>query len=409
MFDYLKAEIRKEINNFSVSDINDETAIKLRTIAKQAKKDRNFEKSIACQEMILDDVGIDNPNAFGQKITLLSEYDDCGYYNTKEALDLALNLLDELNLSHPGVVFPPVYIGAIKPLYCSNNKEHKELALQCAEKAFEIGKKLFNKNSNDESAKSTLVFSFRELLRIYFDQGKYQKAYDSFFTMPDEIFNAVDDIISCYIFIIELYGLSDIGTKHSDRALRNLKEMKDIPEANYILGIAYSEGFMVDQDLNIASKYFKTANNLAKSYRGTIGYTKYEFSVLSSISDDEIRRKAKAGNYHSKFYNAQYNAPQSKSANTPTPSSGSGGCYVATCVYGSYDCPEVWTLRRFRDNILEKHYLGRMFIKLYYAVSPKAVSLFGKYNWFHKIFKTPLDKLVKKLHENGVENTPYND
>ncbi|HIZ11888.1 MAG TPA: hypothetical protein IAA41_07325 [Candidatus Eubacterium faecavium] len=87
----------------------------------------------------------------------------------------------------------------------------------------------------------------------------------------------------------------------------------------------------------------------------------------------------------------------------------SGGCYVATCVYGSYDCPEVWTLRRFRDNILEKHHLGRLFIKFYYAVSPKAVSLFGKYNWFHKIFKTPLDKLVEKLNKNGVENTPYND
>ena len=26
--------------------------------------------------------------------------------------------------------------------------------------------------------------------------------------------------------------------------------------------------------------------------------------------------------------------------------SNSGGCYVATAVYGSYDCPEVWTLRR---------------------------------------------------------------
>ena len=26
-----------------------------------------------------------------------------------------------------------------------------------------------------------------------------------------------------------------------------------------------------------------------------------------------------------------------------------GACYVATAVYGSYDCPEVWTLRRFRD------------------------------------------------------------
>lgn len=29
-----------------------------------------------------------------------------------------------------------------------------------------------------------------------------------------------------------------------------------------------------------------------------------------------------------------------------------GGCYVATAVYGSYDCPQVWTLRRFRDNTL---------------------------------------------------------
>lgn len=63
------------------------------------------------------------------------------------------------------------------------------------------------------------------------------------------------------------------------------------------------------------------------------------------------------------------------------------GCYVATCVYGSYDCPEVWTLRRFRDNILEKHYLGRMFIKLYYAVSPKAVSLLANTTGFIKYSK----------------------
>ena len=29
------------------------------------------------------------------------------------------------------------------------------------------------------------------------------------------------------------------------------------------------------------------------------------------------------------------------------------GCYVATCVYGSYDCPQVWTLRRYRDDVLK--------------------------------------------------------
>lgn len=86
-----------------------------------------------------------------------------------------------------------------------------------------------------------------------------------------------------------------------------------------------------------------------------------------------------------------------------------GGCYVATCVYGSYDCPPVWTLRRFRDDILAYNVFGRLFIRFYYATSPTAVRLFGKQKWFHKLFKTPLDKFVKKLQENGVENTPYND
>ncbi|MGM9795661.1 MAG: TFIIB-type zinc finger domain-containing protein [Candidatus Aphodosoma sp.] len=41
-----------------------------------------------------------------------------------------------------------------------------------------------------------------------------------------------------------------------------------------------------------------------------------------------------------------------------------GACYIATCVYGSYNCPEVWTLRRFRDNTLYKTWYGRTFIKI---------------------------------------------
>ena len=33
---------------------------------------------------------------------------------------------------------------------------------------------------------------------------------------------------------------------------------------------------------------------------------------------------------------------------------------------GSYDCPEVWTLRRFRDNKLSQSFLGNLFIRFYY-------------------------------------------
>lgn len=85
------------------------------------------------------------------------------------------------------------------------------------------------------------------------------------------------------------------------------------------------------------------------------------------------------------------------------------GCYVATAVYGSYDCPEVWTLRRFRDNTLAVTWYGRAFIHTYYTISPTLVKWLGHKKWFKKIWKEPLDSLVRKLQSHGIEDTPYND
>lgn len=90
-------------------------------------------------------------------------------------------------------------------------------------------------------------------------------------------------------------------------------------------------------------------------------------------------------------------------------SSSSGGCYVATAIYGSYDCPEVWTLRRFRDYTLAKNVFGRAFIRTYYAISPTLVKWFGKTKLFSAIFKAPLNKMVKNLNNKGYLDTPYND
>lgn len=87
----------------------------------------------------------------------------------------------------------------------------------------------------------------------------------------------------------------------------------------------------------------------------------------------------------------------------------SQGCYVATCVYGSYNCPEVWTLRRFRDNSLAQKKVGRAFICTYYAISPTVVKLFGRTNWFKRMWRGVLDGMVKRLNAEGVEDTPYDD
>ena len=86
-----------------------------------------------------------------------------------------------------------------------------------------------------------------------------------------------------------------------------------------------------------------------------------------------------------------------------------GGCYIATSVYGSYDCPEVWTLRRYRDNELASSWYGRLFIRCYYSVSPTLVKLFGNKKWFNTYCMVKLNRIVRKLQSKGFENTPYDD
>lgn len=100
-------------------------------------------------------------------------------------------------------------------------------------------------------------------------------------------------------------------------------------------------------------------------------------------------------------YDSSYQAPLTNTS--------SGGCYVATAVYGSYDCPEVWTLRRYRDDRLAKTWYGRSFIRTYYAISPTLVKWFGNTDWFRNMWKPKLDKMVYNLNSEGVENTPYQD
>lgn len=91
-------------------------------------------------------------------------------------------------------------------------------------------------------------------------------------------------------------------------------------------------------------------------------------------------------------------------------SSGSNdGCYIATCVYGSYDCPEVWTLRRFRDFRLAKSWLGRAFIHLYYVVSPTIVLIFGNMPSFQSLGRKVLNFTVSKLKSDGMSDAPYQD
>ena len=92
-----------------------------------------------------------------------------------------------------------------------------------------------------------------------------------------------------------------------------------------------------------------------------------------------------------KKYDTLYKAPI-----VPTNS----GCYVATAVYGSYNCPQVLVLRSYRDKVLAETWYGRAFIQSYYVISPIVVKWFGKTEWFNYIFRYLLDNFIEKLKNN---------
>ena len=54
-------------------------------------------------------------------------------------------------------------------------------------------------------------------------------------------------------------------------------------------------------------------------------------------------------------------------------------------------------LRKFRDETLKSSFFGRLFIKLYYAVSPTVVKMLGNNKLFRDFWKALLDAFVRKV------------
>lgn len=134
----------------------------------------------------------------------------------------------------------------------------------------------------------------------------------------------------------------------------------------------------------------------------------FQYTYLASNSGLKIESRNK---YRDEAISIGKKIQEKDPSFTPNdiPEAKSSGCYVATAVYGSYDCPQVWTLRRYRDYALAGTWYGRAFIHTYYAISPTLVKWFGTSDWFKKMWKPTLDKLVSRLNSKGISDTAYQD
>jgi len=120
----------------------------------------------------------------------------------------------------------------------------------------------------------------------------------------------------------------------------------------------------------------------------------FEFCDIETINAPEEWKKK----YRDAFDCLKVYTP--KSTNTYQTS----GCYIATAVYGSYNAPEVRTLRRFRDEELQRTILGRAFIRTYCLLSPPVAKRLKDAEKINAAVRRILDKWVLKLEKRYIKN-----
>ena len=194
-----------------------------------------------------------------------------------------------------------------------------------------------------------------------------------------------------------LYDYNEHGKKHPNKADYDRFRYR-IYYARVLLDTVFS--FCDDKDLKESN--LKTKFKIVNYEYGIQSHTirNGEWVVEYSLTDErkqEIRNEAWELVAQIKKYDPSFEPPKG------------GGCYIATAIYGSYDCPQVWILRRFRDRYLLKSNFGTLFVKVYYFISPKLVKKFGKSHWFNRICSLPINYLVRTLRANGVSGAPYSD
>ncbi len=193
-------------------------------------------------------------------------------------------------------------------------------------------------------------------------------------------------------------------------------EMQAVRNAEYCNQFNYTTvmkvlGFWMQSTINKAGVPIEDGHTYRPEFTYVLGNTvKYKYYYMRTNYDNPSEReKEYSHEYVDNIERYVDGNIEELFADIKKDTSKKTGCYIATCVYGTYDCPEVWTLRRYRDYTLDTTWYGKVFIKFYYAISPTLVKLLGNKKWFIYSWKKALDKVVTHLNANGVDNTKYND
>ena len=231
---------------------------------------------------------------------------------------------------------------------------------------------------------------------------KFEKYCNNAIILADE--NAKEEIQQ---YLLTYKELQEKEKVNNECAISNAKYCNRY----YYDSVMKALGFWMSPTINNNGVTINDGHYYTPEFTYVLGNTvKYRYYYLRSSFDNSSEKvKEYSKEYVTQCKNYVDGNIEELLSNALLKSTKKSGCYIASCVYGSYDCPEVWTLRRFRDFTLDETWYGRLFIKCYYAISPTLVKWFGNQKWFRVFWKGKIDLIVSKLNSKGVENTLYTD
>ena len=170
----------------------------------------------------------------------------------------------------------------------------------------------------------------------------------------------------------------------------NSQEYRDISDNVFIIAVNKANE-LKDQCINDAAKRAKIFEAKADIGYGSSMWEEYSYLLINN-SRWPLTEDAKYlwAMWVLEFGQLKFAVDKDKS----------GGCFIATACYGSYDDSNVMTLRDYRDNHLSKTNFGRIFIKTYYFLSPPLARFIAKSDKLRHITKRilvqPIVHIIRK-------------
>ncbi len=314
-----------------------------------------------------------------------AKYDDIDLEYAKRSFELQ-NLLSQYKANYCEKCNQPDDIDTMMDMFVNNiiakNTSYNNLDDEMKESVNKAFLYYIGKKDKTKELESLINFG----VNLDFEYDSYTPLMKA--VMLNDIYT-IKLLLKRYVNINKSLLVDDCSFTALNMALMNYQNYNktDVIELLLQNGASYSEkdlAIIIRFELQkLFSKYINNATEEAKlsslfnsiSFYNSSVYKEAETGFNDFINKIESNRKAK----------------ENQSSNDK------GACYVATAVYGDYNCPQVMVLRNFRNNYLLKHKVGKIFVKYYYKYSPNFVRKFKKYKAINNILRFTLDNFVRLL------------